>query len=136
MDALLIFAIDFDGVIVEERYPAIGPLLPGAKETILWLYGEGHWIIINSCRTGMEEQEMVEFLRDQGIPFHTANQNLPHRIEMYGNDCRKIGADVYIDDRSVFSEGIDWMDIRSRLERRLGVERCGERDGRPCVSAR
>ena len=28
------------------------------------------------------------------------NENLPERIEFFGGDCRKVGADVYIDDRA------------------------------------
>ena len=29
------------------------------------------------------------------------NENLPEMIEWHGNDCRKIFADVYIDDKAV-----------------------------------
>lgn len=126
----IVVAIDFDGVIVEEQYPEIGPLRPGAKETIAWLYSTGNAVVINSCRAGEEERAMIDFLRTQGIPFHAANENLRHRIEKYGQDCRKIGADLYIDDRSVFADEIDWQDIRIRLERRI----CGlTTGGRPCV---
>jgi len=119
MNPSLTVAIDFDGVIVEERYPEIGLLKPGAKETIDWLYSSGNWVIINSCRSGKMERDMVEFLQKNAIPFHVANQNLDHRITKYGGDCRKIGADLYIDDRSIFANGIDWQDIRMRLERRI-----------------
>ena len=129
----LTVAIDFDGVVVEERYPEIGSLRPGARETIDWLYTSGNWVIINSCRTGAEERAMIAFLRENAIPFHAANANLAHRIEMYGNDCRKIGADIYIDDRSLFADDIDWQDIRMRLERRIcGVTMTG---GRLCAPA-
>ena len=29
------------------------------------------------------------------------NDNIPESIEKYGNNCRKVSADIYIDDRSV-----------------------------------
>lgn len=42
----MIFAIDFDGTIVEHKYPEIGALKPSAKQVINELYGKGHYIII------------------------------------------------------------------------------------------
>ena len=34
--------------------------------------------------------------------FDAVNENLPERIALYNNDCRKIGADYYIDDKNLF----------------------------------
>lgn len=127
----LVVAVDFDGVVVEEKFPEIGPLLPGAKETISWLYRSGNWVVINSCRAGEEERAMIDFLKGQGIPYHAVNANLPHRIEHFGNDCRKIGADIYIDDHSIFADEIDWRDIRMRLERKISGLNTGEKSCAP-----
>ena len=41
------------------------------------------------------------FIDKQGIPFPDAiNDNLPERIKMFGNNPRKVYADVYIDDHN------------------------------------
>lgn len=41
-----------------------------------------------------------------GEPIDYANENIPERIEQWGNDCRKISADYYIDDRAVELTGL------------------------------
>lgn len=107
----LYIAIDFDGTIVEENYPTIGSVKPFAKETINKWFGQGHKIIISSCRIGNTEKEAKEFLESVGIKFHCFNTNHPDLIVKYNNDCRKIGADFYIDDKSLFCENIDWLQI-------------------------
>ena len=45
----MIIAIDFDGTIVENKYPKIGTLRKGAKAVINRLYDSGHFIIIYTC---------------------------------------------------------------------------------------
>ena len=107
----LVIAIDFDGTIVTNKYPDIGYLKRNAKKVINELFDEGHNIIINSCRQGREEREMVEFLIDNEIKFDGVNENLGYRIEEYGNDCRKIGADIYIDDKAYPCNIINWNEI-------------------------
>lgn len=112
----LTLSIDFDGTIAHEEYPDIGDPLPGAKQVINTLYEMGHIIIINSCRAGKYEQKMKEYLYKNGIKHHFVNENPPWRIEQYeGLDCRKIGADYYIDDRNLFSREINWPDIFSEI---------------------
>ena len=63
----LILSIDFDNTIVEEFYPDIGPLRDNAKEVINSLYNQGHTIIINSCRSGIFEGIMEQFLIENEI---------------------------------------------------------------------
>ena len=94
-------SIDFDGVIVEERWPEIGKLLPYAISTIRALYSAGHRIIINTCREGEMAEAVKAFLAKYDIPYTAFNENLPDRVERYGGNCRKISADVYIDDRNL-----------------------------------
>ena len=97
-----IISIDCDGTIWDDKYPNIGYLREGAKEYITKLYEEGYGIIINTCRAGLMEADAINFLNRNNIPFHYINCNFPHLIEYYGNDCRKISADVYIDDKCLF----------------------------------
>jgi len=112
----LVLAIDFDGTISSENYPGIGTLRRGAKESINGWYNDGHTIIINSCRSGKYEVDMIEFLEASGIKYHEVNNNSPHRIDLYARDCRKIGADIYIDDKNCFNKIVLWKNIKTYVD--------------------
>lgn len=47
------------------------------------------------------EPVAVEWCKARGLTFDTVNANLPELIDLYKNDCRKINADIYIDDKAV-----------------------------------
>lgn len=102
----VVLAIDFDGTICTTSYPEIGRERKDAKEIINKLYDEGYLIVINTCRSdgGKYKAESIvrTFLELRGIKYHTINENLPHLIEYYGCDTRKISADVYIDDKCLY----------------------------------
>lgn len=115
----MILAVDFDGTITENGYwPDIGPELPYMKSALTYLHALGHKIIINSCRADEPEKMMVTWLAEHEIPVDAVNMNLPERAEAYGGDCRKISADLYIDDRAIFCRGISWRDIVREVEAR------------------
>jgi len=114
----LVIAVDFDGTIVTNKYPGIGYLKRNAKKVINELFDAGHEIIINSCRQGKEEQDMIDFLKQMGIKYSAVNENLCYRIEEYGNDCRKIGADVYIDDKAYPCNIMNWNEIYRFITRK------------------
>ena len=46
-------AVDFDGTIVEHRYPQIGEEIPFATATLKMLINERHRLILWSVREGM-----------------------------------------------------------------------------------
>lgn len=56
---------------------------------------------MNTCREGERLQEAVDWCANFGLGFDAVNDNLPELIEFLGHDCRKIAADVYIDDKAV-----------------------------------
>lgn len=100
MQRILTIAIDFDGTIVENRYPKIGKPLLFAIETLKKLQEEGHQLILWTYRTGPELKEAVEFCNNKGIYFFAVNRSYPE--EKYDNSLsRKIQADVFIDDRNI-----------------------------------
>lgn len=96
----MIIAIDFDGTIVEDRYPDIGELKPDAKEVINRL-SERHHIIIWTCRRGEAIRAMYRFLDAAGVTFHAVNIPHPKNVEKHMGDTRKVFADVYIDDHNI-----------------------------------
>lgn len=106
---MAVFAIDFDGTIVVDKYPNIGEPIPEAIETIIEVKKLGHKIIIWSCRVEPQLSEMRNFLLINEIPFDHINENCPIKIAHYQNDTRKIGADYYIDDKMVGSW--TWKDV-------------------------
>ena len=113
----MIISVDFDGTIVENgHWPEIGALIPGAANALHILYSRGHKIVINSCRCGASERLMVQFLVANHIPFDAVNENLPERIAAFGGDCRKISADVYIDDKGLGCS-ISWPAIVEEIKR-------------------
>ena len=115
----MIIAVDFDGTIVEDRYPAIGAPVPGAIETLKKLRKEGYQLVLWTCRTGRQLAEAVKFCAENGIRFDTINDNLRCRIVAYGgSDPRKVGADIYIDDRGLVKLP-DWEEIYRIIHRRV-----------------
>lgn len=95
-----ILAIDFDGTIVESRYPKIGKPIIFAFETLKKLQNEGFILILWTYRSGKELDEAVEFCRDHGIEFYAVNRSYPEE-EYDESISRKIAADIFIDDRNV-----------------------------------
>jgi hydroxymethylpyrimidine pyrophosphatase-like HAD family hydrolase len=96
----LVIAIDFDGTIVEHRYPFIGKIRPFAFETLEALQVNGHRLILWSHRAGKKLEEAVQFCSSHGIEFYAVNKNFPEEI-WNEDDSRKILADIYIDDRNL-----------------------------------
>ena len=65
----MLIAVDFDGTIVEHKYPAIGAEIPFAIETLKKLAAEKHKLILWSVREGKLLDEAVEFCRQRGLVF-------------------------------------------------------------------
>jgi hypothetical protein len=105
-------AIDFDGTIVEDTYPEIGPLKEDVVYSINLLKDYlGCFIIVTSCRTNAmihssiteraaQKQIMEKFLRENNIPFDKVDEGIEG----------KVVADVYIDDRGIRFED-NWKEI-------------------------
>ena len=59
-------AVDFDGTIVEHRYPHIGKEKPFAVQTLKQLIADGHQLILWSVREGRLLDEAVEWCKNHG----------------------------------------------------------------------
>jgi len=118
-----IVLVDFDSTIYTEVYPGVGELIPGARETINWLHDLGHIIIINTCREGVHAEVAMSKLDADGVKWKYFNHNDPKRVEQYGNDSRKLGGDICIDDRDIHVKSttgvVDWKKTRRMLEQLL-----------------
>ena len=97
---MLKIAVDFDGTIVENRYPGIGKPMLFAFETLRAMQQKGLTLILWTVRQGKELEEAVDFCRENGVEFYAVNANYPE--EKLDNETpRKIVADIFIDDRNV-----------------------------------
>ena len=116
-------AVDFDGTIVEDRYPDIGPLIPEARNVLRKYKDAGGKVILWTCRTGADLMTAIRFLRQNEIYVDAANSHLPENMEAFRRrfphvpdrdvESRKIPADMYIDDRN--PGGVDWLVIGKLL---------------------
>ena len=97
----MIYAIDFDGTLCVDEYPAIGAPRLGVIDFVKAAQRGGDRLILWTCRHGAELSAAVEWCAAQGITFDAVNENLPENIAQYGVDCRKVYADRYIDDRNI-----------------------------------
>ncbi|MBQ0021441.1 MAG: hypothetical protein KBT39_13100 [Bacteroidales bacterium] len=115
-------AVDFDGTIVEHRYPEIGRELPFATQTLKMLIKDGHKLILWSVREGELLEEAVEWCRQRGVEFYAVNKDFPEEDpEKNKHYSRKLKADVWIDDRNV--GGLpDWGTIYAMIRERKTYE--------------
>ncbi len=94
-------AVDFDGTIVEHKYPKIGKTQLFAFETLKQLQKQEHKLILWTYRAGQELNEAVTFCKENGIEFYAINANHPEEKLDETKISRKIYADIYIDDRNI-----------------------------------
>lgn len=73
----MIIAVDFDGTIVEHKYPAIGRELPFAIETLRKLQSDRHKLILWTVREGGLLEEALSFCRERGLEFYAVNRDYP-----------------------------------------------------------
>ncbi len=108
-----IWAIDFDGTIVEHAYPEIGRLLPGAKGAINRIkekYGGDVRICLYTCRDKEPLLRAVKFITDNSVLIDHVN-SCPDFCE-WGQ--RKMFYHHLTDDRAGFAE---WATEEARMYR-------------------
>ncbi|MBW1635610.1 MAG: hypothetical protein JRC87_06140 [Deltaproteobacteria bacterium] len=92
--------LDFDGTVVDHRYPDIGEPVPGAVKWLKRLQRSGGRIILftmrsNNSATGNLLTEAVKYLEENGIRLFGVNRN-PDQDDW--TTSPKAYANVYIDD--------------------------------------
>ncbi len=112
-------AVDFDGTIVEHRYPAIGKERPFAVATLRQLQRDmpDLHLILWTVREGELLEQAVAWCAERGLEFYAVNSNYPEDLPSpsAGNQgCRKVTADIYIDDRNL--DGLpEWTEIYRKI---------------------
>jgi len=100
-------AVDFDGVIHWYRKGWNGGAIydipmPGCKEAMKQLQGQGHRLIIFSARAYAQRKEMEAWLKVHNIPYNEI-----------ATDAKPL-AHVYLDDRGL--RFVDWRHALAALE--------------------
>ena len=116
----MLIAVDFDGTIVEHRYPAIGKEKLFAFDTLKALQKQGHQLILWTFRSGKELDEAVEFCRKNGLEFYAVNKSYPEE-EFIPEISRKINADLFIDDRNL-GGFIGWGEVWHMINKNASEE--------------
>ena len=96
-------AIDFDGCLCENNWPEIGAPHMDVITAAIDEKNNGAALILWTCRVDEKLGEAVAWCERFGLVFDAVNANLPERIAAYQNDCRKVNADEYWDDRAVIA---------------------------------
>jgi hypothetical protein len=117
-------AVDFDGTIVEHRYPEIGEELPFATDTLKMLIRDHHRLILWSVREGKLLDDAVNWCKERGVEFYAVNRDYPEEtVENNPHFSRKLKVDLFIDDRNLgglpdwgtiyrmISENKTWSDL-------------------------
>lgn len=95
-------AVDFDGTIVEHKYPQIGRELPFATETLRRLIEDRHQLILWTVREGELLQEAIDWCHERGVDFYAVNNDYPEETRESNNHfSRKLKVDYFIDDRNI-----------------------------------
>ena len=118
----MIIAVDFDGTVVDHRFPDTGPDVPHAVESLKQLVKDGHQLILWTMRSREYLEHAVTWYAQHGIPLHGINGN-PDQASW--TTSPKAYANVYIDDAAVgcpllqlarFKRPcVDWLIVMERL---------------------
>lgn len=96
-----VIAVDFDGCLCVKKWPEIGAPNWDAIHALIRRKADGDKIILWTCRDGKQLEEAVLWCINHGLRFDAVNENLPENIKFFGNDCRKVWANEYWDDRAI-----------------------------------
>jgi len=119
--------VDFDGTLVDHRYPDIGEPVPGAINWLKRLYRHGARLILFTMRSDSADatylSDAVSYLEANGVKLYGINNN-PDQLSW--TDSPKAYGDVYIDDsafgcplfhpKGFARPCVDWKKIGPQLE--------------------
>jgi len=111
----MIIAVDFDGVLHFGEYPHIGAPSFEAKDALSEFKKAGHYVIIWTCRNGDLLLKAINWLVENEFLFDRVNDQEPANAAQYGDNTRKVYADVYIDDKNAGGM-LSWAEILNYIK--------------------
>lgn len=119
-----VIAVDFDGTIVEHKYPDIGMECPGALMYLRQWKAEGIKLILWTMRSGIYLDKAVEWCRRNGVTFDAVNHGIN---DFRWTSSNKAYADVYIDDMAIgcpmidSRRMVDWSKVGPMVDEHFGL---------------
>jgi len=121
--------IDFDGTIVEHKFPDIGKPNPHAIDVIKKLHAKGHELVLNTTRAdigGKVLEDALQYTKSQGYNFDTYwSTNKRRPIIPWSMSMRSKNGSIFIDDetkgipliKTSDEKGymVDWIEIEKIL---------------------
>lgn len=115
-------AVDFDGTVVDHRYPEVGPSVPFAVETLRDLNRLGYKLILNTMRSGRHLKEAIAWFEQNGIKLYGVGFDPEQKKWTTSNKCY---AQLYIDDMAFGvplsrpngfrNNAVDWLHVRIKF---------------------
>lgn len=101
-----VYAVDFDGTLnMAKDYPELGAPRIELFRFLKERQQAGDKIILWTCREGNMLKSAIKYCKNYGLEFDAINDNIKENIERWGNNCRKVAADYYIDDKNLMFGG-------------------------------
>jgi hypothetical protein len=131
VEGVMYISVDFDGTIVDHRYPDIGEPVPGAVTWLQRLQHHGAKLILFTMRSNRSEdksflRDAVDYMEANGIQLYGVNRN-PDQDSWTSSP--KVYAEVYVDDSAfgcplIQPKGfarpcVDWKKVGPQLEHML-----------------
>jgi hypothetical protein len=106
--------IDFDGTIVDHRFPEVGPPVPGALEWMRKFQAAGARLILFTMRSdggrnGEALTAAVRYLEENGIQLYGVNKN---PTQVHWTSSPKAYGQLYIDDAAFGCPLVEFEDFK------------------------
>lgn len=102
MEYSRVYAVDFDGTLNLGKYPTLGEPNKELFDYLIQRQQAGDKIILWTCREGDLLKSAVKYCGNHGLMFDAVNDNIQENKDRWGNNCRKVFADYYIDDKNMY----------------------------------
>lgn len=96
-----IIAVDFDGTLVEDKFPEIGNPIEKNWGLVRKAQEGGAKIILWTSRDNGRLEDAIKFCSERGLHFDAVNENLAECQALFNNDTRKVYANEYWDDKAI-----------------------------------
>lgn len=96
-----IIAVDFDGTLVEDKFPEIGEPIEYTWDKVREAIDKGAKIILWTSRDNERLKAAVEFCTERGLHFDAINDNLDECKILFNSSTRKVYANEYWDDKAI-----------------------------------
>ena len=127
----MFIAIDFDGTIVDHRFPEIGKPVPGAFEWMKKFKEAGADLILWTMRSDGQANgdvltEAVKFCEDNGVVFDYINENpqnwttSPKAYAHFYIDDRAFGCPLRKNPRMGGQPMVDWSKVGPTIMKAIG----------------